>query len=96
MQLQLNRSNLEERTNSLKSAGEWFETQVLNSPDRYSTITSVQNSISSHERANLIHNEFGKFLINSSNLILDIGDKFFEADEMYSKKMDIGAMGGMK
>jgi len=80
MSIKVNKSNLTARTAALRTAGEAFTPQQLNTTAARSTISSVQNSIDAHEVANQIHIKVGENLVRSANLIENIGDRLFALD----------------
>jgi len=81
MSIGINISNLNARATALRTAGESFTRQELNAIDERSTISAVSNSVTAHNKANQIHMTVGEYLVQSANLIQDIGARFFEIDQ---------------
>lgn len=89
MSIQINLDHLNTRANSLKTAGEAFTNPALEPIDIQSTLSIVQNSIDTHEQTNQNHMRMSEYLINSANLITDIGQGFFELDQEAASAMGI-------
>ena len=81
MSIQINKDNLNTRATALKTVGESFTPQRLNVIDTRSTISVIQNSINAQEATDQIHLTVGEYLVRSSTLIKDIGERFFKIDE---------------
>ena len=79
--ISMNMLALEVRTDALRAAGETFTEQSLEPIDIRSTLSIVQHSINAHEATNQNHISVGEYLIDSANLIVDIGEGFFELDQ---------------
>ena len=83
--------NLNAKTAALKTSGEAFTSQQLNSIDTRSTISAVKSSIDSINKANTIHMTVGEYLVQSATAINGIGERFFEMDESAAAAMGIEA-----
>lgn len=77
----INRNNLNERVTSLKQAGENFEEQTLDPLDEVSTISANANSATAFQEAQSAHQALSVALVQSSQDIQGIGDRFFTIDE---------------
>lgn len=91
MSIKVNKDNLYLRTTALRTAGEAFIPQQLNATASQSTISAVQNSIDAHEVASQVHLSVGENLVQSANLISDIGDSFYELDTSAANSFRSGA-----
>jgi len=87
--IQVNIDTLNTSATALKVAGESFTELPLNSVDTQSTISFVQNAIHTHEEANGNHLLVGEYLMISADLIMDIGERFFEMDASAASKIGI-------
>ena len=85
--ISINMLALEVRTDALRTAGESFTEQPLEPIDTRSTLSIVQNSINAHGVTNQNHMRVGEYLINSANLIADIGESFFRIDQAAARVM---------
>ena len=81
MSIQVNINNLNTRVTALRTAGGAFTPQRLNSIDERSTISAVRNSVTAHNKSNQIHMIVGEYLVQSADLVQDIGMRFFELDQ---------------
>jgi len=71
---------LEERAAALKSVGERFDNQALNSSDAVSTITANQSAQSAFDETKQGQGAFSGALAASATQIKEIGDDFFTVD----------------
>ena len=77
----LNATNLNARVADLKQASENIEVQTLSPVDEISTPTAVGNARTAFEGAQNTHQVLGAALLESSQVIKDVGDRFFAIDE---------------
>ena len=77
----INRSTLNELVAGLRQAGESFEEQKLDPLDEMSTISANTNSATAFQETQSAHHALSVALVQSSQEIQGIGDRFFEMDE---------------
>ena len=87
MNILINTALLNNRAAALRTAGETFVPQELNSIDSRSTLSAVANSVTAHNETNQIHVTVGEYLVQSADLIVDIGRSFFEIDQEAANTM---------
>ena len=87
MNILINTALLNNRAAALRTAGETFVRQELNSIDTTSTLSAITNSVTAHNETNQIHVAVGEYLTQSADLIVDIGRSFFEIDQEAANTM---------
>ena len=87
MSIGINMTSLNTRATALTTAGETFESQDLNNIDTRSTLSAVSNSVTTHNKANEIHMTVGDYLVQSADLVQNIGTSFFELDQDVASAM---------